>query len=175
MILTHRILQVMDEQKWSSCSWLLLHEFVKLHKQHEEERDAKIASGEISPDDPEAELRLPAIPYVRVFTLHSELNSWANISVQWKCRVIMTRPDFLEQLDRLNIISIDVRPLRFYLTLAMRPLINASTRPITMYDLIACFSCMPRSRFAKRKTSRKSLRLYATAWTRLRASTARAS
>ncbi|KAI6046458.1 hypothetical protein EDC04DRAFT_2864870 [Pisolithus marmoratus] len=62
---------VMDEQKWSSCSWLLLREF---------------------PWDP---TKLPSIPYGR-------------------CRQIMTRTDFIEELDKSNIISIgvklDVRP-----------------------------------------------------------------
>lgn len=79
---------VMDEQKWSSCSWLLLQEFVKIHKQEIEDREAKIASGEATIENP-PEIRLPAIPY-------------------WKCRVIMTRTDFLEELDRLNIINIDI-------------------------------------------------------------------
>jgi hypothetical protein len=54
----------MDEQKWSSCSWLLLHEFVKVYKEKEEERDAKIAAGELTSEN--AELELPAIPYVRI-------------------------------------------------------------------------------------------------------------
>jgi len=41
-------------------------------------------------EDKISELPLPVIPY-------------------WKCRVLMTRADFMEELDRLNIISIDVR------------------------------------------------------------------
>ncbi|KAF8583825.1 hypothetical protein K439DRAFT_1634041 [Ramaria rubella] len=79
---------VMDEQKWSSCSWLLLREFVKLHLEQKEERDKAIACAGLSAGEAE-ELPLPAIPY-------------------WKCRQIMTRPDFLEGLDHANIISIDV-------------------------------------------------------------------
>jgi len=71
---------VMDEQKWSSCSWLLLREFVKLRQEQEAEAGA----------DPAAELPLPSIPY-------------------WRCRQIMTRADFLEELDRLNIIAIDIQ------------------------------------------------------------------
>ncbi|KAJ6497700.1 hypothetical protein C8R45DRAFT_983901 [Mycena sanguinolenta] len=78
---------VMDEQKWSSCSWLLLREFVKLHKEQERVRDEAIAAGER--DKTDTELPLPKIPY-------------------WRCRQIMTRPDFLEDLDRANIIAIDV-------------------------------------------------------------------
>ncbi|KAF8911485.1 hypothetical protein CPB84DRAFT_920164 [Gymnopilus junonius] len=73
---------VMDEQKWSSCSWLLLREFVK---QREEQEAAREKTGG-SVDD----LPLPTIPY-------------------WKCRQIMTRADFMEELDRLNIISIDIQ------------------------------------------------------------------
>ncbi|KAJ7772141.1 hypothetical protein DFH07DRAFT_803875 [Mycena maculata] len=78
---------VMDEQKWSSCSWLLLREFVKLRKEQERIRDEAIATGQLNEKD--VELSLPTIPY-------------------WKCRQIMTRPDFLEDLDRANIIAIDV-------------------------------------------------------------------
>ncbi|KAH9988026.1 hypothetical protein BJV77DRAFT_1061486 [Russula vinacea] len=54
---------VMDEQKWSSCTWLLL-------QRHLEEM---ISGGK-----------------------------------EHKCRQIMTRADFLEELDRANIISIDI-------------------------------------------------------------------
>ncbi|KAF7297999.1 hypothetical protein HMN09_01020800 [Mycena chlorophos] len=78
---------VMDEQKWSSCSWLLLREFVKLRKEQERVRDEAIAAGTLSADD--LELPMPKIPY-------------------WRCREIMTRADFLEDLDRANIIAIDV-------------------------------------------------------------------
>ncbi|KAI6029429.1 hypothetical protein BKA83DRAFT_680392 [Pisolithus microcarpus] len=78
---------VMDEQKWSTCSWLLLREFVRLHKEHQKECQAAGL-----PWDP---TELPSIPYGR-------------------CRQIMTRTDFIEELDRSNIISIgvklDVRP-----------------------------------------------------------------
>ncbi|KAJ7818182.1 hypothetical protein B0H14DRAFT_3089561 [Mycena olivaceomarginata] len=78
---------VMDEQKWSSCSWLLLQEFVKLRKEQERVRDEAIAAGKLDAND--LDLPLPTIPY-------------------WRCRQIMTRPDFLEDLDRANIIAIDV-------------------------------------------------------------------
>ncbi|KIJ51319.1 hypothetical protein M422DRAFT_65324 [Sphaerobolus stellatus SS14] len=79
---------VMDEQKWSSCSWLLMREFAKLHLEQEEEKQKALEAGEITAEDA-AELVLPAIPY-------------------YKCRQIMTRPDFLEALDHANIINIDV-------------------------------------------------------------------
>ncbi|KAF8162361.1 hypothetical protein BJ912DRAFT_1035242 [Pholiota molesta] len=73
---------VMDEQKWSSCSWLLLQEFVKMR---EEQMKKHVASGG-SPDD---DLPLPSL-------------SW------YMCRQVMTRADFMEELDRLNIIAIDI-------------------------------------------------------------------
>ncbi|EPQ55089.1 hypothetical protein GLOTRDRAFT_76396 [Gloeophyllum trabeum ATCC 11539] len=76
---------VMDEQKWSSCTWLLLREFVKLRREQERERAEKLAAGEQVGDN----IPLPSIPY-------------------WKCREIMTRADFMEDLDRANIIAIDV-------------------------------------------------------------------
>ncbi|KZP27612.1 hypothetical protein FIBSPDRAFT_948523 [Athelia psychrophila] len=81
---------VMDEQKWSSCSWLLLQEFVKLRlEQEEEHRARKGEDAEEASEDDYALLPIPSIPY-------------------WRCRQIMTRPDFLEDLDRANIIAIDV-------------------------------------------------------------------
>ncbi|KIP11242.1 hypothetical protein PHLGIDRAFT_83667 [Phlebiopsis gigantea 11061_1 CR5-6] len=79
---------VMDEQKWSSCSWLLLREFAKRRQEQEREVREQIAAGENSPEALE-DLPLPKIPY-------------------YECRQIMTRTDFLEELDRLNIIAIDI-------------------------------------------------------------------
>ncbi|KAI0042641.1 hypothetical protein FA95DRAFT_1610043 [Auriscalpium vulgare] len=78
---------VMDEQKWSSCSWLLLREFVKIRLEDERVREERIAAGEEVGGL--EELPLPAIPYYR-------------------CRQIMTRTDFIEDLDRANIIAIDI-------------------------------------------------------------------
>jgi len=78
---------VMDEQKWSSCSWLLLQEFVKMRQEQEKEREEVKSCKDGKDKLPE--LPMPFIPY-------------------WKCRQIMTRPDFLEELDRINVISIDV-------------------------------------------------------------------
>ncbi|KAF9071642.1 hypothetical protein BDP27DRAFT_1500185 [Rhodocollybia butyracea] len=97
---------VMDEQKWSSCSWLLLQEFVKMRQQQEREREEemmKLGKDELP------ELDMPSIPY-------------------WKCRQIMTRADFLEELDRVNIISIDVnhnvRPDSMLILLAARQVVE---------------------------------------------------
>ncbi|TFY57609.1 hypothetical protein EVJ58_g6917 [Rhodofomes roseus] len=40
---------VVDEQKWSSCSWLLLREFVKQRREDERKRTKALASGQLSP------------------------------------------------------------------------------------------------------------------------------
>ncbi|VDC00320.1 unnamed protein product [Peniophora sp. CBMAI 1063] len=79
---------VMDEQKWSSCSWLLLQEFVKKREEQIAMAREAIAAGEKTEEDL-LNLPLPAIPY-------------------YQCRQIMTRADFLEELDRINVISIDI-------------------------------------------------------------------
>jgi len=78
---------VMDEQKWSSCSWLLVREFVKKHQEAEKSRAERLKNGETQ--EQLRHLHMPSIPY-------------------WRCRQIMTRPDFLKDLDHDNIISIDV-------------------------------------------------------------------
>ncbi|KDN43865.1 hypothetical protein RSAG8_05858, partial [Rhizoctonia solani AG-8 WAC10335] len=77
---------VMDEQKWSSCTWLLLREFVKRREALEEE------AAERRKDNPDSPLELIPIPKISYY----------------ECRQIMTRPDFINQLDHLNIISIDI-------------------------------------------------------------------
>jgi hypothetical protein len=50
----------LQKQKWSSCSWLLLREFVKIRQEQEHQRDDAVAAGE---DIPLHELPLPSIPY----------------------------------------------------------------------------------------------------------------
>ncbi|KAJ3737491.1 hypothetical protein DFJ43DRAFT_1128676 [Lentinula guzmanii] len=97
---------VMDEQKWSSCSWLLLQEFVKMRQEQEEER--RLQSEKYGKDE-SPEFPMPSIPY-------------------HKCRQIMTRADFLEELDRVNIVSIDVnhnvRPDSMLILLAARQVVE---------------------------------------------------
>ena len=51
------------QQKWSSCSWLLLREFVRRRKEQVREVEEQIAAGEKSPEAVE-DLPLPKIPYV---------------------------------------------------------------------------------------------------------------
>ncbi|EJD40393.1 hypothetical protein AURDEDRAFT_187028 [Auricularia subglabra TFB-10046 SS5] len=73
---------VMDEQKWSSCSWLLLRELVRLRREQEAEFERAKTAGEIA-DAEFHHLPLPSIPY-------------------HQARQIMTRADFIEELDTLN-------------------------------------------------------------------------
>ena len=54
---------VMDEQKWSSCSWLLLQEFVKMRREQEKERQEAIERGEARQEDLN-DLPLPAVSWV---------------------------------------------------------------------------------------------------------------
>ena len=56
---------VMDEQKWSSCSWLLLREFVKKRKEDEQRVREAIERGEATLDDLD-NLPMPSISYVRI-------------------------------------------------------------------------------------------------------------
>lgn len=55
---------VMDEQKWSSCSWLLLREFVHRHEKEVERIREAVERGEAKAEELEG-IPLPRIPYVR--------------------------------------------------------------------------------------------------------------
>jgi len=61
--LTFVALTRMFQQKWSSCSWLLLQEFVKRRKEQEDELREKIEAGEAE-ESTWDDLPLPAISYV---------------------------------------------------------------------------------------------------------------
>ena len=54
---------VMDEQKWSSCSWLLIREFVRKHQQEMQRKQEAVARGEIKEEDLN-DIELPRISYV---------------------------------------------------------------------------------------------------------------
>ncbi|EUC55538.1 AAA domain protein, putative [Rhizoctonia solani AG-3 Rhs1AP] len=77
---------VLDEQKRSSSTWLLLREFVKRREALEREAAERIKE---NLDSPEEFIPMPKISY-------------------YECRQILTRPDLINQLDHLNIISIDI-------------------------------------------------------------------
>ncbi|QRV73664.1 hypothetical protein RhiJN_01678 [Ceratobasidium sp. AG-Ba] len=70
-------------QKWSSCSWLLLREFVR----------RRIAQEEAFREKMGAQSSVRTLPMLSI--------------PHYECRRIMTRADFLDGLDSLNIISID--------------------------------------------------------------------
>ncbi|QRV73663.1 hypothetical protein RhiJN_01677 [Ceratobasidium sp. AG-Ba] len=72
-----------DEQKWSSCSWLLLREFVRRRLAQEDAHRKEMGA-------------------------QSSVQSLPMLSIPYhECRRIMTRADFLDGLDSLNIISTD--------------------------------------------------------------------
>ncbi|TIA70091.1 hypothetical protein E3P77_00300 [Wallemia ichthyophaga] len=75
---------VMDEQKWSSCSWALLAYLARQKTVGSEDEDDESTV----PDNMDP----AASPHVSFY----------------KARQLMTRTDFLEPLDRLNILSMDV-------------------------------------------------------------------
>lgn len=70
--------EVVTRQKWSLHCWTLLREFVRLYRAQQKQFGDRW--------DP---LKLPVIP-------------------AWRCQQIMTRPDYLEKLDRFDIIYIDM-------------------------------------------------------------------
>ncbi|KAH8085424.1 hypothetical protein BXZ70DRAFT_1045607 [Cristinia sonorae] len=78
---------IVKGQKRSLCSWLLLCEFVRMRQDEEERLKRQIAAGEKTAQDLEG-LALPKLPY-------------------YQCCQIMARADFLEELDRSNIVAID--------------------------------------------------------------------
>lgn len=112
------------QQKWSSCSWLLLQEFVKQYQKHEKEREEAIKAGILDPQNL-PDLPLPKVSYVCPASPSSIVFN-GDSRKQGKVRQIMTRADFIEgsllsfhlgiwqhwncltELDRLNIIAIDV-------------------------------------------------------------------
>ena len=58
---------VMDEQKWSSCSWLLLREFVKKRREDVQRVQEAIERGEATQEDMDS-LPMPRISYVRIIS-----------------------------------------------------------------------------------------------------------
>lgn len=55
---------VLEEQKWSSCSWMLLREFVRRHAKEVERVRAAVARGEVAKEELD-DIPLPRISYVR--------------------------------------------------------------------------------------------------------------
>lgn len=117
---------VMDEQKWSTCSWLLFVELAKRQKALEEEIASKgsaVASSSVpsltpglpDPSDDADEAGPPRVTESALTDPTQDLeadvpvaNDVPNPSLTWgEVRQVMTRPDFVQQLDHLNMIHID--------------------------------------------------------------------
>ncbi|PWN45351.1 hypothetical protein IE81DRAFT_285604 [Ceraceosorus guamensis] len=129
---------VMDEQKWSTCSWLLFVELAKRQKAMEEEASIALLdpAGRYSKDSAtnvtaQHHLSSPTAVFeasVKGDSIISKRSSLAqddatdpthdvefslpgdvpNPSLTWgEARQVMTRPDFILDLDHSNIISID--------------------------------------------------------------------
>ncbi|KAI0753092.1 hypothetical protein C8Q80DRAFT_1267533 [Daedaleopsis nitida] len=98
---------VMDEQKWSSCSWLLLREFVKKHHESVQQKKEEIERGEATEDELN-NLPLPRISYYecrRIMT-RADFMDGADVALVWKDTCL--NRTFAADLDRKNIVSIDI-------------------------------------------------------------------
>ena len=96
---------VMDEQKWSSCSWLLLRELVKRRKEAEAAKMEEIEKGEAKPEDLD-NLPLPRISYVGAHQVAAVLvlmRPWF-LGLQYEARQIMTRADFMDGMCDIPIV-----------------------------------------------------------------------
>ncbi|CAO1620819.1 unnamed protein product [Sympodiomycopsis kandeliae] len=125
---------VMDEQKWSTCSWLLFVALAKKQQELEEEQQINsphlfnstpLSSSTTTGDDDVAPT--PSGVHSQSFATHGStressitdpsndlepdighIGDVPNPSITWgEARQIMTRPDFITELDHLNLIHID--------------------------------------------------------------------
>lgn len=119
---------VMDEQKWSTCSWLLFVELAKRQAALEEEvaesgpprkseqhvqhhtssaEDSASASASAS-ESASAKVELAATDPSLDELVDVDGQDVCNPHLTWgEARQVMTRPDFITELDHLNIIFID--------------------------------------------------------------------
>ena len=106
---------VMDEQKWSSCSWLLLREFVKRRQDDVARKREEIERGEAKPEDLD-DLPLPRISYVRPYRALAGLVLMSILLLlrpfQYEARQIMTRADFMDGAHTVSYRS--SIPLRYF-------------------------------------------------------------
>lgn len=106
---------VMDEQKWSTCSWLLFVELAKKQAELEAQQPLNTALGESASEDEgghetagRKELArtltdpsLDRLPDVRGGDVPNPHMTWG------EARQVMTRPDFLTELDHMNIVQVN--------------------------------------------------------------------
>ncbi|KAK0546131.1 hypothetical protein OC846_005076 [Tilletia horrida] len=109
---------VMDEQKWATCSWLLFSELARRHAAFEEAseelvnqaRERRLKEGETAQqatEEAESIVEASADPSRDVDTAEGE-DILPAVSLTWgEARQVMTRPDYILELDRLNMIHID--------------------------------------------------------------------
>ncbi|KAK0560230.1 hypothetical protein OC844_003895 [Tilletia horrida] len=104
---------VMDEQKWATCSWLLFTELSKRHAAFEEAA-ADLVSAQNAPVEEQAPdisdsdiVEVSADPTQDLVHKAGE-DILPAVSLTWgEARQVMTRPDYILELDRLNMIHID--------------------------------------------------------------------
>ncbi|CAD6886831.1 unnamed protein product [Tilletia laevis] len=110
---------VMDEQKWATCSWLLFTELAQRHAAFEEaavdlakSKNVSIESIEEQEEEPVEEdttdiVEASADPARDLIHKEGE-DILPAVSLTWgEARQVMTRPDYILELDRLNMIHID--------------------------------------------------------------------
>lgn len=104
---------VMDEQKWATCSWLLFVELAK--RQAELEQGAEHSDDDSPAEHPGVDLDDDETDKLRALVdpsldgqedVHG--SDVPNPHLTWgEARQVMTRPDFLTQLDQMNIIQVN--------------------------------------------------------------------
>jgi len=152
------ILANFTQQKWSSCSWLLLQEFVKQYQKHEKEREEAIKAGILDPQNL-PDLPLPKVSYVCPSSIQScsmmtaenreRLDrSWLELTLLKVCCVVSTSEcdnmNCLIELDRLSIIAIDVSWLNchamFHWPRVFRLIMTFDRTPCWFYMLLELFA-----------------------------------
>lgn len=111
---------VMDEQKWSTCSWLLFVELAKRHAALEEGQDthdysdspAEQEGVDLDNDDGDVGSAQSSAHHLVDPSLDQEKDvrgeDVPNPHLTWgEARQVMTRPDYLTQLDQMNIIQVN--------------------------------------------------------------------
>jgi len=103
---------VMDEQKWATCSWLLFSELSRRHAVFESAAadlaESLSADSDESKDEIQGDIvEISADPTQDMVHKQGE-DILPAVGLTWgEARQVMTRPDYISELDRLNMIHID--------------------------------------------------------------------
>jgi hypothetical protein len=152
---------VMDEQKWSTCSWLLFVELAERQEALEEQGMGQLSehhdSAEIDTDaeDTENEHKSHALVDPSMDKQHDvHGDDVPNPHLTWgEARQVMTRPDFITQLDMMNIIQVnrhheiraDSMPmLRAFKRVAQQP--NYKEKLESVMDRVSAIESLGRTR-----------------------------